>query len=104
MMKRIIASITSFLVHLPLWTVSLVVLCLIGRPSQLTAQVLGSVPPLPPITVSRAGDGLMAKIGDESLQVSVCRDSVIHVVASPKSLDSIRHHDQPWMLDRRQSC
>ena len=103
-MKRIIASITSFLVHLPLWTVSLVVLCLIGRPSQLTAQVLGAVPPLPPITVSRAGDGLMAKIGDESLQVSVCRDSVIHVVASPKSLDSIRHRDQPWMLDPRQSC
>jgi hypothetical protein len=45
----------------------------------------------------------MAKIGDESLQVSVCRDSVIHVVATPKSLDSIRH-DQPWMLDPRQSC
>jgi alpha-D-xyloside xylohydrolase len=73
-----------------------------ARPSQLTAQ-LGALPPLPPITVARAGDGLVAKIGEENLHVSVCTDSVIHVVASPKPLDSISH-DQPWMLDPKESC
>src|SRR5882724_1785577 len=103
MMARRIAGITSSLVDSPGPTVCLMLLCLFVCPSKLAAQLLGAVPPLPPITVTQAGDGLTANIGDESLHVSVCRDSVIHVVASPKSLDSIRQ-DQTWMLDPRQSC
>jgi alpha-D-xyloside xylohydrolase len=71
-------------------------------PPQLYAQ-LGATPQLPSVIVRPADDGLMARIGEESLHVSVCGDSVIHVVASPKSLDSLRH-DQPWMLDTKQSC
>jgi hypothetical protein len=61
----------------------LALLCLFAHRSRLTAQILGKLPPLPPITVARAGDGLLAKIGDESLH-AICSDSVIHVVASPK--------------------
>ncbi len=93
----------SFQLHRLVWTASTALLCFIARPSQLTAQLLGALPPLPPITVAQAADGLMAKIGDESLHVSVCSDSVIHVVASPKPLDSVKP-DQPWMLDPKQTC
>jgi len=78
-------------------------LLLFAHPSRLTAQILGKLPPLPPITVARARDGLMARIGDESLHVSVCSVSVVHIVASPKSLESIKSA-QPWMLDPKQSC
>jgi alpha-D-xyloside xylohydrolase len=80
----------------------LALFCLTLGSGQVKAQ-LGAVPPLPPVTVNQVEDGMMAKIGDESLHVSVCGDSVIHVVASPKPLESLRH-DQPWMLDSRQSC
>ena len=69
----------------------------------LTAQLLGAIPALPPVVVSRTSDGLTAKIGDETLQVSVCSASVIHVVATPKPPESI-HHDQTWILDPKQSC
>jgi alpha-D-xyloside xylohydrolase len=43
------------------------------------------------------------KMGDENIRVSVCSDSVIHVVASPKPLNSL-HSAQPWLLDSKQSC
>jgi alpha-glucosidase (family GH31 glycosyl hydrolase) len=87
-----------------LWfAASLALPCLLLHSSRLAAQILGKLPPLPSITVTRASDGLLAKIGEESLHVSVCSDSVIHVVASPKSLDSLKSA-QPWMLDPRQSC
>src|ERR1700690_2171549 len=81
----------------------LLLLCLIAYPRHSPAQNQSKYPPLPPITVTKADDGLMAKMGDESLHVSVCADSVIHVVASPKPLDSLRS-PQPWMLDPKQSC
>jgi len=58
---------------------------------------------MPPVTVTKTSDGIVAKIGDENLRVSVCADSVIHVVASPKALDSL-HSAKPWMLDAKQSC
>ena len=46
---------------------------------------------------------MTATIGNETLHVAVCGESVIHVMASPKPL-SEAVHDQPWMLDRRQAC
>jgi alpha-D-xyloside xylohydrolase len=97
------ANIRSFRLHRLVWTASTALLSLIARPSQLAAQLLGALPPLPPITVAQAGDGMTAKIGDESLHVSVCSHSVIHVVASPKAPDSVKP-DQPWMLDPKQAC
>lgn len=103
MKARTVDKIGSFADSRPGWAGCLMLLCMIAHPSQLTAQLLGKLPPLPPITVAQAKDGLTAKIGDESLHVSVCKDSVIHVVASPKQLDSIKQ-DQPWMLDPKQSC
>jgi alpha-D-xyloside xylohydrolase len=67
------------------------------------AQLLGAIPQLPSVEVTRTGDGLTAKIGEETLSVSVCGESVIHVVATPKSAESLRN-DHPWILDSKQSC
>ena len=46
---------------------------------------------------------MTATIGNETLHVAVCSESVIHVMASAKPL-SEAVHNQPWMLDRRQAC
>jgi alpha-D-xyloside xylohydrolase len=85
------------------FTLSVALLFLSAYSEPLAAQLLGAIPPLPPVIVSRTEDGLTAKIGDETLRVSVCSASVVHVIATPKSPESIRH-DQPWMLDPKQSC
>jgi alpha-D-xyloside xylohydrolase len=83
--------------------VTLALPLLVTYSTPLTAQLLGEIPPLPSVVVTRTDDGLMANIGDETLRVSVCNVSVIHVMATPKSPESIRH-DQPWILDPKQSC
>src|ERR1700724_1404521 len=73
----------------------------ISSPSM--AQIPGAaIPPQPPITVTQTDDGMKATIGSETLHVEVCGESVIHVTASPKPLSEVIHN-QPWMLDRRQS-
>ena len=82
---------------------SLFFLFLLVGSRPVAAQLLGAIPALPPVVVTRTSDGLTAKIGDETLQVSVCSASVIHVVATPKPPESI-HHDQAWILDPKQSC
>jgi len=82
---------------------SLFFLFLLVGSRPVAAQLLGAIPALPPVVVTRTSDGLTAKIGDETLQVSVCSASVIHVVATPKPPESI-HHDQAWVLDPKQSC
>src|ERR1700733_11426804 len=74
----------------------------ISSPS--AAQIPGaSIPPQPPITVTQTDDGMIAAIGSETLHVEVCGETVIHVTASPRPLSEVIHN-QPWMLDRRQSC
>jgi alpha-D-xyloside xylohydrolase len=83
--------------------VPVVFVCLVTHSSPLAAQLLGEIPPLPPVIVAKADDGITANIGYETLRVSVCRESVIHVVASPKSSDSIRD-EHPWILEPKQSC
>ncbi len=103
MKARLIAITTSFLTGRRGIAVSLALYSLMVSSSPLAAQLLGALPPLPPIAVTQAQDGLTATIGDENLRVSVCGDSVIHVVASPKPLDSLRD-DHPWILDPKQSC
>jgi alpha-D-xyloside xylohydrolase len=85
------------------WTIFLLSLCVIVLPSRSSAQMPGKFPPMPPITVTKTADGMMAKIGDENLHISVCADTIIHIVASPKPLDSLKSA-QPWMLDSKQSC
>src|SRR5271163_1500257 len=87
------------------WAMILILLFLwsVNSPRS-AAQIPGAaIPTQPPITVTQTDDGMTATIGSETLHVAVCGESVIHVTASPKPL-SQAVHDQPWMLDRRQSC
>jgi alpha-D-xyloside xylohydrolase len=67
------------------------------------AQMPGQqVPDQPVITVNQSDDGLRATVGDEQLAVSVCGETVIHVVATPGQ--SVKTSPKPWMLDPAQSC
>jgi alpha-D-xyloside xylohydrolase len=84
-------------------TILLLLLWSVNSPRS-AAQIPGiDIPPQPPTTVTKTDDGMTATIGDETLHVAVCGESVIHVTASPKPLSEVVH-DQPWMLDRRQAC
>lgn len=68
-----------------------------------TEAQLWDIPPLPPVKVTPAPDGLNATIDSESLHISVCRASVIHFVAAPETFDkSVRN--QPWMLEPTAAC
>jgi alpha-D-xyloside xylohydrolase len=60
------------------------------------------LPEQPVITAIQADDGLNAVIGNEHLAITVCSDSVIHVVATPAPEE--KPSPKPWMLDRAQSC
>jgi len=76
--------------------------------SLLTAQAVRAqmpgqqIPDQPVITVNQTGDGLRAEIGDEELAISVCGETIIHVVATPGRPQ--KPSPQPWMLDPKQSC
>src|SRR5258708_14525106 len=87
------------------WAPGLLLLLLLSlQVPGLAAQIPGAaIPPQPPTTVTKTADGLTATIGNETLHIAVCGESVIHVTASPKPLSEAAH-DQPWMLDPPQSC
>jgi alpha-D-xyloside xylohydrolase len=72
-------------------------------PQVLSAQMPGQSYPLPHITASRAPDGFRATIDAETLHVSVCGDSIIHVLAGPHS-PAASSPAQPWLLEPAQSC
>jgi len=68
------------------------------------AQMPGQdLPPLPAISVEQTDHGFHASVGPESVEVTVCRSSVIHVVASPQGPVSAEH-PRPWMLDKVDAC
>lgn len=64
---------------------------------------LGDTPQLPPISVAETENGLRATIGDEVLQVTVCDESIIHVVARPTPNEPPLQ-SQPWLLPPQESC
>jgi alpha-D-xyloside xylohydrolase len=69
----------------------------------LIAQMPGQkAPGPPPAHVEKTNHGIRATAGSEVLEVTVCSDSVIHVVATPEP--STRASPRPWMLDALQSC
>ena len=59
-------------------------------------------PDLPPVSAQQSQHGMHGTVGAEDLNVTVCTDSVIHVVAKPNP--SPETTPQPWMLDQSQSC
>jgi len=59
-------------------------------------------PGLPPTAVERSEHGMRATVGSEVIDITVCGDSVIHVLAKPDA--SAQTDPKPWMLDASQSC
>ena len=84
------------------WTPLFLGMCCFFGTTTARAQ-LWEVPPLPPVKVAPAPDGMTATVGSESLHISACRSSVIHFVATPEPPDTVKPN-QPWMLDSRESC
>jgi alpha-D-xyloside xylohydrolase len=72
------------------------------HPVLLGAQ-LGELPPMPPINAANTADGFQAKIGNETLHLTVCTDSVIHIVTAPGDQPS-NPGNPPWMLPPSESC
>jgi alpha-D-xyloside xylohydrolase len=69
----------------------------------LAAMPADQSPSHPPITIAQTKDGFTANIGNEVLHLTVCGDSVIHVVAGPGAVPA-NGSKQPWMLPAKESC
>jgi alpha-D-xyloside xylohydrolase len=64
-----------------------------------------NTPPHPVVSVESAPNGFVAKVDNETLHVTVCRDTLIHVVAAPGD-GTVKGAtpEQPWMLDATSAC
>ena len=69
---------------------------LVSAAPHLAAQITGDAPPTPVIAVHSNSTGFTATVNSESLSLTVCGDSVLHVVATPTSAPSQARH--PWIL------
>jgi alpha-D-xyloside xylohydrolase len=65
--------------------------------------VTGEVPHPSAMQVVKTSAGITATNDTEALEVTVCGDSLIHVVARPVSTPA-SHEAQPWMLAAAQAC
>ena len=80
-----------------------VIALLLAASTIAAAQMPGQkAPGPPPEQVEQTSHGIRATAGREILEVTVCSDSVIHVVATPEP--SAPASPRPWMLDAQQSC
>ena len=67
--------------------------------SQIPGQ---SRPQMPQIAVRQTASGLHATVGRETVDLTVCSDSVIHVVTTPDGVPDTS--PRPWMLKSSVSC
>ncbi len=65
-------------------------------------QLLGAKPQKA-ATVSSLENGFKAELGDEVVEVTVCGDSILHVVAHPRSITAAPPA-KPWLLPKNESC
>lgn len=81
----------------------LAVFALLLASSSAMAQMPGQkAPGPPPAQVEQTSHGFRATAGNEVLTLTVCTDSVIHVVATPDP--SAPASPRPWILGEAQSC
>ncbi|HVB40637.1 MAG TPA: TIM-barrel domain-containing protein, partial [Terriglobales bacterium] len=66
------------------------------------APVIAFAQARPAVTVTQTATGLHATVGAESVDLTVCTDAVIHVVATPNGVPDTS--SRPWMLAPSQSC
>jgi alpha-D-xyloside xylohydrolase len=69
----------------------------------VTAQLPGDLPPQPKITIHETKTGFVAQSSAETIEISVCRDSVLHFV-SHAAATSGTIPAQPWMLPAAEAC
>ena len=85
------------------WEVMSILFLFFITSSMAHAQMPGQkAPGPPPAQVEQTSHGIRATAGSEVLEVTVCSDSVIHVVATPEP--AAPASPRPWMLDAQQSC
>ena len=66
-------------------------------------MVVAQPPAGPPVfSVTQSEHGMSAVSPAENVQVSVCAEGIVHVVAKPAG--SAASHPQPWLLPAQQSC
>jgi alpha-D-xyloside xylohydrolase len=70
--------------------------------AQAPAPPPAGPPPGPPVAITRTDRGLDATVGPETVRITVCSDSIIHVVTRPVA--GLPDHPQPWLLPAAQSC
>lgn len=62
-----------------------------------------SLPGLAPIHAERSATGMHATMGREDVEITVCREGVVHVVASPDG--PVAHPvPKPWMMSAEEAC
>ena len=102
-MRRLIAldSVPSLLT-IAVWVapVGLLFSAFAGAAAQMPGQ---NTPGPGAIAAEQTHQGLHATVGAEVVDVTVCADSVIHVVTTPEAATT-PPGPQPWMLDTQQSC
>jgi hypothetical protein len=85
------------------WEVIPILFLFFATSSMASAQMPGpNAPGPPPERIEQTSRGIRATAGNEVLEVTVCADSVIHVVATPAP--SVPASPRPWMLEAQQSC
>ena len=62
-----------------------------------------SIAEQPPVKAFQTANGLHATVGTEVVEITVCGESVVHVVARPNATVPAATQ-RPWMLDAQQSC
>ena len=73
-----------------------------GAPGGISQMPDPERPGLVPVAVQQSEHGFRAVAGSEVLDVLVCGESVIHVLAKPDG--AAQAGQKPWMLDQSQSC
>src|SRR5579863_120816 len=67
------------------------------------AQMPGQkLPGLDPTSAQQSVHGMHATVGAETLDITVCADSAIHVLGRPNA--TAHTGEKPWMLDAKESC
>ena len=85
------------------WEVMPILFLFFATSSMANAQMPGQkAPGPPPAQIEQTSHGIRATAGSEVLEVTVCADSVIHVVATPGPSAPVS--SRPWMLDAQQAC
>ncbi|MGB6723084.1 MAG: hypothetical protein WBE72_19965 [Terracidiphilus sp.] len=93
----------SLRIHLPFGVLNLVVLCAAAIAAGSTSGE--DISSLPNAIVQQTATGFVAELNHETVQVTVCSGSVLHIVASPGDVPAPGASPaQPWMLSDATAC